>query len=293
MKVAVIGAEGQLGTEVCSAFADADVHRADLDGDGHILDICNAKATREFIAGDLRPDVVVNTAAYHNVFKCETDPSASFAVNASGVKNLAVACQACDARLIHISTDYVFGQGGTRPFVETDLPAPLSVYGVSKLAGEHLAAAYCKDHVIVRTAAIFGRAPCRAKAGKSFVGLMLDLAKTRPEVRVVTDEITTATYSVSLAHQLRILAEQGEPGLYHATCQGQCSWYDFAHAILEETNTEAKLVKATKEDFPSPVQRPEYSVLENKHLKDQGLDEMPPWREGLNEFLHTHVIPTL
>ncbi len=293
MKVAVIGAEGQLGAEVCAEFADADVHRVDLDGDGQILDICDAKATQGFIADDLRPDVVVNTAAYHNVFKCETDPAPSFAVNASGVKNLAVACQACGARLIHISTDYVFGSGGTRPFIETDLPAPLNVYGVSKLAGEHLAAAYCKDHVIVRTAAIFGPSPCRAKAGKSFVGMMLDLARTRPEVKVVTDEITTATYTVSLAHQLRILAEKGDPGLYHATCQGECSWYDFAHAILEETNTEAKLVKATKDDFPSPIQRPEYSVLENKHLEDQGLDEMPPWREGLNDFLHAHIIPTL
>jgi len=288
MKVVVVGAEGQLGVEVCAAFADAEVRAVDLDGAGYHLDIQDADAVRALLAGDLRPDAVINTAAFHNVPLCEEEPDAAFAVNAIGAKNLAVACQACGARLVHLSTDYVFGRGGTRPYEETDRPAPLSVYGASKLAGEHLVAAYCPDHLIVRSAAIYGAAQCRAKGGDNFVRLMLRLAATRPEVKVVTDETTTPTYTTSLARQLRTMAEKAEPGLYHATCQGACTWYDFAEAIFEETGTDTKLLQATSKDFPSPVQRPDYSVLANKHLQDQGLDVMPDWREALREYLRSH-----
>lgn len=286
MQVAIIGAHGQLGTELCKVFADTTLHRIDVDGDALILDICHAGDVHALIAKQLRPNVVINTAAFHNVPKCEEQPETAFAVNALGAKNLAVACQACRARLVHISTDYVFGHGGTRPYVETDLPGPLSVYGASKLAGEHLVAAYCDNYVIVRTAAIYGPAACRAKGGKNFVDLMLHLAATRGEVKVVTDEITTPTYTVALAKQIRLVAEKGEPGLYHATCQGQCSWYEFAKAIFEETRTRVTLREATSKDFPSPVKRPSYSVLDNAHLRSQGLDVMPEWRTALAEYLN-------
>ena len=137
----------------------------------------------------------------------------------------------------------------------------------------------------MRSAALYGAAPCLAKQGMNFVRLMLHLAATRPEVRVVTDEITTPTHTRALAKQLRVLAEQGEPGLYHATCQGACSWYDFAKAIFAKTNTQAILVPATSADFPSPVRRPRYSVLDNAHLRAQGLDIMPAWEDALDEYL--------
>jgi len=277
----VIGAGGQLGTEVCAAYSDADLHAVDVD----TLDVRDAAACRDLIAGEARPSVVVNTAAYHNVPQCEEAPDTAFAVNATGAKNLAVACREAGARLVHVSTDYVFGNGGTRPYVETAPPAPLSVYGASKLAGEHLIAAYCDNHVIVRAAALYGAAPCLAKEGMNFVKLMLHLAATRGEVKVVTDEVTTPTYTKALAAQIRLVAEEGEPGLYHATCNGACSWYEFAEAIFEETGTDVALLPATSEDFPSPVKRPDYSVLQNKHLADQGLDMMPPWREALRSYL--------
>jgi dTDP-4-dehydrorhamnose reductase len=186
---------------------------------------------------------------------------------------------------VHVSTDYVFGEGGTRPYVETDLPAPLNVYGASKLAGEHLLAAECEDYIIARTSAIYGVAPCRGKGGRNFVDLMLHLASTRPEVKVVTDEIISPTYTYALAKQLRLVAELGEPGLYHVTCNGECSWHEFAKAIFEETGVAVKLLETTSEDFPSPVRRPRYSVLQNKHLQDQGLDIMPKWRDGLKAYL--------
>ena len=139
--------------------------------------------------------------------------------------------------------------------------------------------------MIVRGAALYGPAACLAKEGMNFVGLMLHLASTRPEVKVVTDEITTPTYTVALAKQLKLVAEKGEPGLYHGTCRGACSWHEFAKAIFEMTNTDVVLKEATSADFPSPVQRPSYSVLQNKRLEDQGLDIMPEWREALADYL--------
>jgi dTDP-4-dehydrorhamnose reductase len=284
MNVLIVGAEGQLGHDLSKEFANANLHRADLDGDGHILDVTDSNATRALVY-DLKPDIVLNTAAAHNVATCEKDPATAFSVNAAGARNLATACNAVSARLVHVSTDYVFGDGGTKPFVETDLPQPLSVYAASKLAGEHLIASALEDHIIVRTAAIYGEAACRAKGGRNFIGTMLHLASSRPEVKVVTDEITTPTYTRALAKQMRLLAEEGDPGLYHATCQGACSWYEFAEAIFEETGTDVKLVPTTSSDFQSPVRRPGYSVLENARARTQGLDVMPLWRNALVDYL--------
>lgn len=285
MKVLIIGAEGQLGVELCQAFSDTDLARADLDGPGIHLDLCDPAAVRRCVAQELRPALVVNAAAAHNVPFCEEHPEVAFAVNAAGARHLALACREAHARLIHVSTDYVFGNAQHRPYVETDLPAPLSVYGASKVAGEYLIAAECPEHVIVRTAALYGAAPCRAKGGRNFVQTMLHLASMDQEVRVVTDEITTPTPAAALARQIRRLAEEAEPGAYHATCQGACSWFDFARAIFDETNTAVRLSPALSADFPSPVKRPRYSVLDNKHARDQGLDIMPEWRDALREYL--------
>lgn len=286
MKLLLIGARGQLGSDCLHAFADMKIHGADREGADVVLDISNEDRVREVIE-DLKPEVVLNTAAAHNVPQCEKDPATAFAINAAGVFYLAKACAAVNARFIHISTDYVFGDGHTAPLVESDPPAPLSVYAASKLAGEHLALANCANTIIVRSAALYGAAPCLAKGGMNFVRLMLHLAATRPEVKVVTDEITTPTSTSALAKQLRVLAEKGEPGIYHATCQGSCSWHDFAQAIFEKTGTKANLLPATCADFPSPVRRPHYSVLDNAHLRAQGIDIMPDWQSALDEYLKT------
>ena len=285
MRVLVIGSEGQLGHDVCAAFEGEDLVRADLDGDTVRLDLRDAAAVHQTIAQELRPEIVVNCAAAHNVPQCEEDPALAFAVNTTGARDLARACRDARARLVHISTDYVFGHGGTRPYTEDDLPAPLNVYAASKLAGEHLIAANCPDHIVVRTAAIYGAAPCRAKSGKNFVGLMLELAATRPEVKVVTDEFTTPTYTVPLAEQIRVLAERGDPGLYHITCQGACSWHEFAAAIFELTQTVTTLTEAKAADFQSAVQRPSYSVLANARAQALGLDQMPHWHTALKDYL--------
>lgn len=284
MRVLLIGARGQLGRDCADVFAGTDLHRADREGEHLSLDLTQSAQVRE-VVGSLKPDVVINTAAAHNVPACEESPDAAFAVNAAGVYQLAKSCTEHGARLLHISTDYVFGDGHTAPLAENALPAPLNVYGASKLAGEHLALAYCRDALVVRTAALYGTSPCLAKGGMNFVRLMLHLATTRPEIRVVTDEITTPTHTLALARQLRVLAEKGAPGLYHATCQGACSWQEFARAIFDKTGTPANLLPATSADFPSPVRRPKYSVLDNVHLRQQGLDIMPTWQDALDEYL--------
>ena len=200
----------------------------------------------------------------------------------------------CIRDRIHVSTDYVFGErnaqsgreGDLTPWREDELPAPLNVYAASKLAGEHLLAAACPDHVIVRSSGLYGLAPCLAKGGKNFVQLMLHLARERDEVKVVTDEILTPTPTYALAHQIRRLAESSKAnGVYHATSQGQCSWNEFAAAIFEETRTDIRLLPATNVDFPSPVRRPSFSALDNCRLRQQGLDVMPDWRVSLRTYL--------
>jgi dTDP-4-dehydrorhamnose reductase len=292
MKTLVIGADGQLGEDLCAAFSDGEVLRAGRTSGEYRIDIADEAAVSRLIAGDLRPDVVVNTAAFHNVPLCEEDPASAWAVNASGAKYLATACHEAGARLVHISTDYVFGSGGSKPYTESDREAPLSTYGASKLAGEHLVAAECANHCIVRGSGLYGAAPCKAKGGRNFVQLMLHLAAERGEVKVVTDERVSPTYTVALAKQIRVIAEQAEPGLYHATCGGECSWHEFAQAIFEEAGVEVSLLEATQSDFPSPVKRPEYSILENARLQAQGLDVMPHWRDALREYLSVVVEPT-
>ncbi len=286
MVVMIIGAKGQLGTALCAAFQDTEVIKADRGGGHCTVDICDRKVLFKCIS-EFRPEIVINTAAEHELRSCEAHPDQSFAVNASGAMWAAQACRETGARLVHISTDYVFG-GDSRerniPYCESDPPKPLNVYAASKLAGEYLVAAHCANHLIVRTAALYGLARCRGKGGRNFVETMLGLAATGQEVKVVNDEFTTPTYAASLAAQIRLLAERAEPGLYHATCGGACSWYEFAEAIFEELGVRVHLVPAKSLDFQSSVKRPTYTVLDNRHAREAGLDIMPDWREALKSY---------
>lgn len=287
MNVLLIGALGQLGTDIARVYEEVDdvnVWKADVDGGDVLVDITDRDSLRK-VFNSTSPNLVINTAAFHNVPQCDEEPETAFAVNAIGVRDLGRICQERGCRLVHVSTDYVFGDGHSQPLPETECPAPLSAYGASKLSGEHLAAAECEDHLIVRSAALYGRAPCRAKGGQNFVGLMLRLGRDHGEVKVSGDEATSPTWTRSLARQIRLLAEKGGPGLYHACCGGGCTWHEFAQAIFELAGMDVRLEQVRQEDFPSPVQRPSYSVLDNQRLRSEGLDIMPPWREALASFL--------
>jgi dTDP-4-dehydrorhamnose reductase len=282
MRVAVIGGNGQLGQDVCAAFSAAKhdvvaLTHADLE----VSSYDSVKAALEHI----RPDLVINTAAFHNVDRCEAEPDPAFTVNALGARNVASVADSTGAVLIHISTDYVFDGLAGRPYVEQDAPAPLNVYGNSKVAGEFFVRSIARRYFLVRVSGIYGQHPCRAKGGLNFVEMMLKLARERGEVRVVDNEIVTPTPTAEIAKQLLVLSGTTDYGIYHASSEGSCSWYEFASAIFELSGTRVKLDRAQPGEFPARAKRPQYSVLENKALKDRSLNIFTHWKNGLSEYL--------
>jgi dTDP-4-dehydrorhamnose reductase len=281
MKIAVIGANGQLGIDVVSAFrakgddviglTHSDVELSEIDS----LNGC---------LRDLDPQIIVNTAAMHHVENCEREPERAFAVNALGVRNLSSIAREIGTVLLHVSTDYVFDGGKRKPYEEFDAPNPLNVYGNTKLAGEYFVRSTVEKHFVLRTSAIYGQNPCRAKGGLNFIELMLKLAKERGEVRVVDTEFVTPTSTMDLARQIVNLSKSDAYGLYHATAEGSCSWYEFAREIFAVSGVSAILKAAGPNDFPAKVPRPTYTVLENRRLKENGLNIFKPWQEGVREY---------
>jgi dTDP-4-dehydrorhamnose reductase len=282
MKIAVIGANGQLGMDMVATFqklGDTTIGLTHAD-----LDIASAASTHEALSG-IQPSIIVNTAAMHHVESCEKEPSRAYEVNALGARNLSIVARDLHAKLVHISTDYVFDGSKKQPYVEDDAAAPLNVYGNTKLAGEAFVRALAERYFIVRTSALYGKNPCRAKGGKNFVDLMLKLAGERDEIKVVDDEMVTPTSTQELAKQICELSRTDSYGLYHATAEGSCSWYEFAKTIFEIANVKVNLKIAAPGEFPAKVPRPKYSVLENQALKKEDLNSLRNWQEGLRDYL--------
>jgi dTDP-4-dehydrorhamnose reductase len=282
MRIAVLGSDGQLGGDVVAAFrAHGDTVRGLAHSDIEIADPLSTGCVLEEIA----PEVIVNTAAMHHVENCEREAEKAFAVNGLGARNLALTAERLDAVLMHISTDYVFDGSKGAPYTENDAPRPLNAYGVTKLAGEHFVRSSTGRYFVVRTSALYGKSPCRAKGGLNFVELMLKLARERGEVRVVDSEFVSPTSTAELAEQLVALSRSDSFGLYHATAEGSCSWYEFAQEIFALTDTPVQLTAARPGEFPAKVARPAYSVLENQALKSRGMNQFKHWREGLQNYL--------
>ncbi len=283
MKVAVIGANGQLGYDIVKEFESSGNEVIRLDHSQiEVSDIDSvSSALKNAGAG-----IVINTSAMHNVEKCELEPAHSFAVNGIGARNLALACNDIKSTLIHISTDYVFDGSKRAPYIEADKTSPLNVYGNTKVSGEQFIESISERYFVVRTSGVYGHNPCRAKGGLNFVELMLKFAKEKPEIRVVDDEILTPTYTSEIAGLLVRLAFSDAYGLYHATAEGSCSWYEFAKEIFRLSGLNVNLNKANPGEFPMKVPRPKYSVLENSNLKKIGLDNFKPWNTALKDYLH-------
>jgi dTDP-4-dehydrorhamnose reductase len=282
LKVAVIGATGQLGHDLTEAFSAAGDAVTPL---GHEdLDVVSADSVESVLRQAL-PDLVVNAAAFHNVEKCEADPSLAFAVNTLGARHVARVTAGFGVKLAHISTDYVFDGSKQAPYVESDPAAPLNVYGNSKLSGEYFVRSVNPRHFLVRVSALYGSYPCRAKGGLNFVDLMLKLSGERQEIRVVDDEFVSPTPTVEVARQLVALSRTSEYGLYHATAEGGCSWYEFARAIFDLTGAKVRLERARPGDFPAKVPRPAYSILENAALKNLSINVFSHWQTGLANYL--------
>lgn len=279
-KTVIIGSNGQLGTDLLACFTDNVVPLTHSD-----VEITNANDVVALMR-EIRPSVVVNTAAFHNTPRCEEHPVKAYEVNAVGAINLAKACDLVDAVLVHVSTDYVFDGAKSCPYVETDRVNPLSVYGLSKAAGEAGVASYCPKHYVVRTCGLYGRVPSRAK-GDNFITKICRVARDRGEVTVVNDEFVTPTWTFSLARQIRRLCEDDSVryGVVHGSNGGQCSWYEFTKEIFRLTGTTAGLQPVSVTASAVDIRRPRYSVLDNRVLKDAGADVMESWQDALAGYM--------
>lgn len=281
MRILLIGAAGQLAQDLLPV----------LQKRGHAvtavrheeLEICSAEAVRQAVA-EVRPEWIINTAAFHRVDDCEDQGEKAFAVNVMGVRNLAQAAEEAGAALAHFSTDYVFGGEKRTPYTESDLPQPLSVYAMSKLAGEFAARHYCSRHFVIRTCGLYGMGGSRSKGG-NFVEAMLRLAAQGKTIRVVADQIVTPTSTADLAERLMPLLESERYGLYHMTSTGECSWYDFAGEVFRLARVSADLQPTDSKSFGAKARRPGYSVLDNCAMRAAGIVEFRPWKEALAEYM--------
>lgn len=280
MVVAIFGIEGQLGTELAAALSE---HTVVPLPHGRV-EVTDRGAVADAVAAE-KPDWVINTAGMTHVDKCEDEERRAFEVNALGGRYVALAAAAAGARLIHISTDYVFDGEKGAPYVESDDTGPVNVYGASKLAGECLVRAAGPAHFILRTSGLYGLSPCRGK-GTNFVETMLRLGGERDELTVVEDEVLTPTFTRDLAtHVATIIEHPPAAGTYHATNEGQCSWFDFAREIFRLSDVDVKLKRIKAADWQAPARRPAFSVLDNAGLRKAGINKFPEWQDALRRYL--------
>ncbi len=283
MKVLLIGANGQLGSDLCvalkkydlTALTDKDIDITDVDS---VFQVCRKH----------KPEIIINTAAYVRVDDCEDNVDLAFKVNALGARNVAVAAQQIGAAMVHLSTDYVFGAdtNRTRPYTEFDSPAPISIYGESKLAGEKYVQHLCSKYFIVRTSGLFGVAGSMGKGG-NFVETIIKLAQKKDELRVVKDQVFSPTYATDLADAIADLIDTRFYGIFHITNKGICSWYEFACEILKIIGSTTVIIPAESKDYPQKAKRPAYSVLDNYQRKLLGMAELREWRLALEDYFNT------
>jgi dTDP-4-dehydrorhamnose reductase len=279
MRIALLGSNGQLGRDLQPALSEHDViclTRTDFDVTNHAL-------TRAKL-GEVRPELILNTTAWHRVDDCEHQPEDAYATNALAVLNLVRLANEIGAVIVHISTDYVFDGKSNQPYTERSEPLPLSIYGNSKLAGEYLVRSTARKYFLIRSGGLYGHAGSRGKGG-NFVETMLGKAKRGEPIQVVSDQIVTPTYTHDLAEQITDLIRTRHYGLFHATNEGSCSWYEFAGTIFEIAGIRADLKPTTTALYKTPALRPQYSVLENARLKELGLNRMRHWRDALADYL--------
>lgn len=272
MKVLLLGANGMLGHDLAQTFADTDLTAFDQAD----LDITDAGAVAAKVA-DLKPDFIINAAAYTAVDDAETNRDVAFAVNADGIKNVAAAAQAAGAKLVHYSTDYVFPGDNPDGYTEDSKPGPpVNIYGESKLAGEQALADSGARYYLLRTAWLYGH------HGKNFVDTMLKLATEREELSVVNDQHGSPTYTKDLAQATRtILDGDYPPGIYHTVNSGITTWFEFAKKIFELASKDIKVSPVTSAEFPRPAKRPAYSILKNNRGP-----ALRPWEEALADYLN-------
>ncbi|WP_417384653.1 dTDP-4-dehydrorhamnose reductase [Gimesia sp.] len=283
-RISVIGSRGQLGHDLMESLTSAGHHVTGLTHQQISIE------DPDSIAGALEqstPDLIINTAAYNKVDLAEQEPDVAYAVNALGPRLLARYCSEKNICLMHISSDFVYGLDTTRtiPFQEHEAPGPVSAYGLSKLAGEYFVRALCPQHYVIRTCGLYGVA---GKTGNgNFVETMLRLGKDRDELSIINDQNCTPTATKDLAAALTRLIETEQFGLYHATCAGQTTWYEFACTIFELAGISVKTHPITTEQYNAPADRPRFSVLDCSRLTAAIGTAIPDWKSSLRQYLET------
>ncbi len=276
MKILVTGFNGQLGFDVIKELNRRNIPC--LGADIEDFDITDKNQTENYIL-NYHPDCVIHCAAYTAVDNAEADEEKSRSINVEGTKNIAVACEKISAKMIYISTDYVFGGNGENPYEVSDGKNPQNIYGKTKFEGENAVKKYCKKYFIVRTSWVFGI------NGKNFVKTMIRLGKEKEAINVVSDQIGSPTYTPDLSKLLCDMAESDKYGEYHATNENYCSWYDFAKAIMEKCNLKAKVYPVSTEEYGAKALRPLNSRLSKKSLTQNGFSLLPDWENALDRFL--------
>lgn len=276
----MIGSGGQLGTDLCKEAAHAGYTVKGIDYPA--IDIGNKDSVMKVI-GESGAKIVVNCAAFTAVDDCEKEHDKAFLLNAEGPAFIAQACSQTGARMVHISTDYIFSGDKIGVYTEIDEPGPKSVYGQSKLAGEQNVAKYCQNHQIFRIAWLYGI------HGKNFVFTIRSVAEKRAAaegfMKVVNDQAGTPTSTREVCRQIIKAQSCTLTGIFHATCEGSCTWFDFATAIVKSAGIKVTVLPCTTEEFPRPAPRPKNSILENQRLKAAGINIMVPWEAAFAEFL--------
>jgi dTDP-4-dehydrorhamnose reductase len=277
MKILITGGRGMLGRTLTRRFTSVGHQVIVTDRDE--LDITNARMTTDVIA-TAKPDAVVHCAAMTAVDACESDQDLAWRLNVLGSQNVAAACHRTKARCIAISTDYVFAGDGDRPYHEWDIPAPRTIYGLTKWQGEEAVRRHCPDHVIARIAWLYG------PGGPSFVHTMSKLgAQDGPALKVVNDQIGNPTSTDAVATGLLAVLEQPLVGTVHLTCDGEATWYGFTQAIFAAKGLTRPIIPCSTAEYPRPAPRPANSRLEKRALHLAGLPTMPSWQDALRQFI--------
>lgn len=283
-RIMITGAVGQLGLalkQLLQEQSEYECYRTDAsaseEASVRALDITDEAAVREYIE-EIRPEIIINCAAFTAVDLCESEPDKAYTINALGPKYLAIAAEKVGAKLVHISTDYIFDGQGSLPRVEEDEPNPISVYGKTKQAGDEFVCENCSSYFILRTAWVYGE-------GKNFVRTMLRLAQSNAKVRVVADQYGTPTSALELARVILFLIKTDSYGIYHATCEGNTTWYEFAVTIFKEAGINIEVEAIPTSEYSAPAKRPMYSVLDNKALRERHGYYMKDWKEAFKEYM--------
>lgn len=282
-KIALIGVDGQLGTDIYNHFKKKGVKLEGLRGFRDI-DVYDYSLS-ENVLKKIGPDIVINTAAFHDVDRCEDEALSAFKVNVIGVKNLALICREIGVPLIHFSTDYIFDGEKSSPYVENDYTRPLSLYGISKLAGEQVILYILDRYYIVRLCGLYGHAGCIGKGSTNFVESMIKLAEEKKEIEVVNDQVLTPTSTMDVSEKLLELMQTGKYGIYHMTNTGSCSWYEFTCEIFRLMKLNTRVIPISTDQFGAKAKRPHYSVLDNFNLRKIGLTDLRNWKEALKDYI--------